>query len=303
MVFGRTRQVLNNRLLEWTPHVRFDARQVALMNPFPRQIASLMLPLACCFAVAHAAELPLQAALSKLAPNANPKVFALALAAIQCAEAQGQPPSDRLAVIDYSKPSTVRRLWVFNLIKRKLLYYELVAHGRNTGGNLATTFSNTLGSLQSSLGLFRTLGTYIGHNGYSLRMQGLEPGINDHALERALVIHGASYVNPALARQQGRIGRSYGCPAVRNAIARPLIDKLKGGQYVFSYYPDARWLKTSPYLKCSSGRAMVASLYTPETPVPRHDVAAPSFHMARKKTESEPEVSTMFTYQNAQLIH
>jgi len=233
------------------------------MSRFLRHAATLMLLFAGGFAAAHAAEPSLQDALSKLAPQANPKVIGLALAATECAAAQGQPPSDRLAVIDYSKPSTEPRLWVFDLAKRKLLYHELVAHGRNTGENLATAFSNTPESLQSSLGLFRTLGTYAGRNGYSLRMEGLEPGTNDHALERALVIHGASYVNPALARRQGRIGRSYGCPAVRTAIARPLIDTLKGGQYVFSYYPDARWLSTSPYLKCGSGRAMTASLNAP----------------------------------------
>ncbi|WP_426688194.1 murein L,D-transpeptidase catalytic domain family protein [Rhodanobacter ginsengiterrae] len=230
------------------------------MSRILRHIVFLMLPLASGCGVAHAAETSLQAALSKLAPNANPKVIGLALAATECATAQGQPPSDRLAIIDYSKPSTEPRLWVFDLSTRKLLYRELVAHGRNTGDNLATKFSNTLESLQSSLGLFRTLGTYAGHNGYSLRMQGLEPGTNDNALERALVIHGASYVNPALAKMQGRIGRSYGCPAVRTAIARPLIDALKGGQYVFSYFPDAHWLKTSPYLKCTSARAMTASI-------------------------------------------
>jgi len=233
------------------------------MSRFLRPVATLMLSLAGCFAMAHAADTSLQNALSKLAPHANPKVIALALAATACAAAQGQPPSDRLAVIDYSMPSTEPRLWVFDLAKRKLLYHELVAHGRNTGENLATKFSNTPESLQSSLGLFRTLGTYAGRNGYSLRMEGLEPGTNDHALERALVIHGAAYVNPALARQQGRIGRSYGCPAVRNAVARPLIDALKGGQYVFSYYPDAHWLGSSPYLKCSAGRAMTAGLAAP----------------------------------------
>ncbi|WP_425543151.1 murein L,D-transpeptidase catalytic domain family protein [Rhodanobacter soli] len=233
------------------------------MSRLLRHAVALMLPFAGGFAAAHAAESSLQDALSKLAPQANPKVIGLALAATECAAAQGQPPSDRLAVIDYSKPSTEPRLWVFDLAKRKLLYHELVAHGRNTGENLATKFSNTPESLQSSLGLFRTLNTYAGRNGYSLRMEGLEPGTNDHALARALVIHGAAYVNPALAHQQGRIGRSYGCPAVRNAIARPLIDTLKGGQYVFSYYPDARWLNSSPYLKCSIGRAMTASLRAP----------------------------------------
>jgi len=225
-----------------------------------RLLALLLLPLA---GAAHATAPTLGDALSKLAPQANPQVIALALAATDCAAAQGQPPSERLAVIDYSKPSTEPRLWVFDLAKRKLLYHELVAHGRNTGENQATAFSNRPESLQSSLGLFRTLGTYAGRNGYSLRMEGLEPGTNDRALARALVIHGAAYVNPALARAQGRIGRSHGCPAVRNAIARPLIDALKGGQYVFSYYPDAAWLGASPYLKCGSGQAMTS---TPAAP-------------------------------------
>ncbi len=230
------------------------------MIRFLRHVLPLLLALASCFAVAHAAEPSLQTVLTELAPTADPKVIGLALAATECAAAQGEPRSDRLAVIDYSKPSTEPRLWVFDLTTRKLLYQELVAHGRNTGQNLAMNFSNTPESHQSSLGLFRTLGTYAGRNGYSLRMEGLEAGTNDHALARALVIHGAAYVDSVFASRQGRIGRSFGCPAVRNAIARPLIDSLKNGQYVFSYYPDLSWLHASPYLKCNTGRVLTAGL-------------------------------------------
>jgi hypothetical protein len=215
---------------------------------------------ACLAAPVHAADRSLLDALSRIAPHANPKVIGLALAATECATAKGEPPSDRLAVIDYSLPSTEPRLWVFDLARRKLLFRELVAHGRNTGENLARKFSNRPESLESSLGLFRTLGTYVGHNGYSLRMDGLEPGTNDHALDRALVIHGAAYVSSANASRNGRIGRSWGCPAVRKAVAKPLIDTLKGGQYVFSYYPDPRWLSRSPYLKCSPDRVAAASV-------------------------------------------
>lgn len=233
------------------------------MSRILRHLAAMSLPLVACLMPALAAQSPLLEALSKLAPNANPKVIGLALAATDCAAAQGQSPSDRLAVIDYSLPSTQPRLWVFDVTQRKLLFHELVAHGRNTGKNLATKFSNRPESLESSLGLFRTRGTYAGHNGYSLRMDGLEPGTNDRALERALVIHGAAYVSSDAASRQGRIGRSWGCPAVRTAIARPLIDTLKGGQYVFAYYPDQHWLKTSPYLKCSAGRALMASVAAP----------------------------------------
>jgi hypothetical protein len=217
---------------------------------FAPALGALIL-VACFFARSAHAE-SLQAALAKLAPNANPQVIDLALKASDCAAGQGGGLADRLAVIDYSLPSTQPRLWVFDLVKRKLLFQELVAHGKNSGDNLATRFSNANDSHSSSLGLFRTTDTYAGKNGYSLRMDGLERGVNDNAQERAIVIHGASYVSAAEAREQGRIGRSWGCPAVRLAVAHPLIDALKGGQMLFSYYPDKRWLSSSPYLKCSN---------------------------------------------------
>ncbi|MNF81050.1 hypothetical protein D3C84_633080 [compost metagenome] len=153
-------------------------------------------------------------------------------------------------MIDYSLPSTEQRLWVFDLKRRKLLFHELVAHGRNSGENMATLFSNKNESHATSLGLFRTQQSYRGQNGYSLRMEGLEPGFNDNAFDRAIVIHGAPYVSPVLARANGRIGRSLGCPAVRPAIAQKLIDSMKDGQLLFSYYPDQRWLKSSSYINC-----------------------------------------------------
>jgi len=202
---------------------------------------------------AHAAD-TLGDALSRLAPSADPKVIGLAVKASECAQTQGGAPSDRLAVIDYSKPSSQPRLWVFDTVNRKLLFQELVAHGKNSGDASSTRFSNAPDSLASSLGLFRTSETYNGKNGYSLRMSGLEPGVNDQALARAIVIHGAAYVNEAMAKVAGRIGRSWGCPAVRTAVAHKLIDALKGGQMVFSYYPDKRWLGSSSYLKCSNGQ-------------------------------------------------
>ena len=139
---------------------------------------------------------PLADDLIRAAPDASADAVRLALAATECAVAHGQPPAERLAVIDYSRASTEPRLWVFDLTESRLLYREWVAHGRNSGDNYARTFSNAAESHASSLGLFRTLDTYQGHNGYSLRLDGLEPGFNDHALERAIVMHGAAYVNP-----------------------------------------------------------------------------------------------------------
>ncbi len=204
----------------------------------------------------------LAAALIKAAPQAGGKVINLAVRASQCSIAQGAAPVQRLAVIDYSLPSTQQRLWVFDLKKRKLLFHELVAHGRNSGENMAVNFSNQNESFATSLGLYRTQQSYVGQNGYSLRMEGLEPGFNDNAFDRAIVIHGAPYVSPVLARANGRIGRSLGCPAVRPAIAHKLIDSMKGGQLLFSYYPDQRWLKTSSYINCGSGTMATAEKST-----------------------------------------
>ncbi|WP_199671541.1 murein L,D-transpeptidase catalytic domain family protein [Salinisphaera sp. Q1T1-3] len=203
-----------------------------------------------CAGIAQAADLG--ARLAKLAPDADPHVISMAVSAVHCAEKHGQPDADRLAVIDYSKPSTKRRLWVFKLSKPQLLFKEWVAHGSATGGNKATHFSNKPGSHASSLGLFRTLASYHGRHGLSLRLKGLEPGINDNAYKRAIVIHSAKYATPAFIHRVGRMGRSWGCPAVRPAIIEPLVNSLKDGQYVFAYYPKPSWIKHSEYLHCSA---------------------------------------------------
>ncbi len=213
--------------------------------------------LSCATSAIHAAPAihnKLVDALAHAAPALDVDVLDLAVTAMHCATAHGMSSSQRLAVIDYSLPSTEPRLWVFDLQKRTLLYRELVAHGRNSGANYAHDFSNAEGSLKSSLGLFRTLDTYNGSNGYSLRMDGLEAGFNDNARERDIVMHGAPYVNADFARKQGRVGRSWGCPAVRSGIARRMIDTLKGGQFIFSYYPDPHWLAASRYLHCDADK-------------------------------------------------
>jgi hypothetical protein len=173
------------------------------------------------------------------------------MAAMRCAQAGGVAvAAERLAVIDYTRPSLEPRLWVFDLASGQLLFEEVVAHGQGSGENLPTRFSNREGSHASSLGLFVTRDTYHGRNGYSMRMEGLEPGINDQALARAIVMHGAPYVDVASGARQGRLGRSWGCPAVREAVARRMIDVLKGGQFLFAYYPDSGWLTESGLLSC-----------------------------------------------------
>ncbi len=226
------------------------ARQVAAVRSMaPIQAANDLHP-----------RLDLADRLASQAPGVDPKVLDLALSAVSCAQADGVAgDAKRLAVIDYSRSSLEPRLWVFDLSSQRLLYHEVVAHGQGSGGDLPTRFSNDDGSHASSLGLFVTGDTYIGHNGYSLRMQGLEQGVNDAAMARAIVMHGAAYVNPAVNRGTSRLGRSWGCPALRAAMAKPIIDVMKNGQFVFSYYPDQAWLAHSALLKCATARRLLAA--------------------------------------------
>ncbi len=153
-----------------------------------------------------------------------------------------------LTIIDYSLPSTTRRLWVLDLETGEVRFHELVAHGKNTGANRAKSFSNESGSLQSSLGVFRTDETYQGKHGYSLRLDGLEDGVNDRARDRAIVIHGAHYVSEAFASNHGRLGRSWGCPALDSEVSGAVIDAIEGGTLLVAYFPDEEWLATSRFV-------------------------------------------------------
>jgi hypothetical protein len=177
-------------------------------------------------------------------------VMDLARSAWECARRAGEVDGSLLTVIDYSLPSTAKRLWVMDMDRRRILWNELVAHGENSGELEAVSFSNEPGSRRSSLGLFRTEDIYRGRHGASLRLEGLEPGINDNAMDRALVIHGAAYVNTRVVQSFGRLGRSWGCPALDRRVSGSIINRIKGGSAVFAYYPDTRWLARSRFLHC-----------------------------------------------------
>lgn len=192
----------------------------------------------------------LASSLLRQAPGLRAEVLRLALDAADAAGERGLVRRrDIITVIDYSLPSTQPRLFIFDLNKRKLLFRELVAHGKNSGGNLTNFFSNSPGSLATSIGLFVTEDTYMGGNGYSLRLRGLEEGVNDMALDRAIVMHGASYVSRAAIQALGRLGRSWGCPAVRKEVAKTIINTVRGGSPLFAYYPEKRWLQTSEFFR------------------------------------------------------
>ena len=195
-----------------------------------------------------------QAAAEPSAAQSWPRreVLDLAMQAYRCGRTLGYIERPLLTVIDYSLPSSERRLWVIDVARQRVLFHELVAHGQNSGDDVPVAFSNRPGSRQSSLGLFRTEDTYLGEHGTSLRLTGLEAGVNDLARERQIVMHGARYVGDGYLSEHGRLGRSWGCPAVPADVHEQLIDRIRDGSAVFAYYPDMVWLQGSRFLHCDA---------------------------------------------------
>jgi hypothetical protein len=153
-----------------------------------------------------------------------------------------------ITIIDFSLPSTSERLWVIDLYQAKVLFHSLVSHGRNSGELMAENFSNAPGSFTSSPGFYTTGETYSGRHGLSLKLDGLEKGINDKARERAIVIHGADYVTPDFVTKHGRLGRSHGCPAVPTQLSNEIIETIKDGSCLFIYVPKESYTSNSPII-------------------------------------------------------
>jgi hypothetical protein len=152
-----------------------------------------------------------------------------------------------ITIIDFSKPSTRERLFVIDIVNKQVLYETLVAHGKNSGENNTESFSNNSESLKSCLGFFLTAETFYGKHGYSLILDGLEPGINDNARRRSIVIHGANYVSQNFIQQYGRLGRSWGCPALPESISKEIIDMISHGSCLFIYGDDLDYLNKSKF--------------------------------------------------------
>ena len=181
----------------------------------------------------------------------NFEVFEKAFLGFQNLKKSGklEPTAHLLSVCDFSLSSCKKRLWVIDLDEKKILFNTLVAHGKGTGEEFATNFSNTENSHQSSLGFYITEQTYTGDNGYSLRLFGMDKGYNDAALERCIVMHGANYVSEDFIRSEKRLGRSWGCPAIPRELTQPIINTIKNGTCLFIYYPDQNYLTQSEWLK------------------------------------------------------
>lgn len=168
-----------------------------------------------------------------------------------------------ISIIDYRKPSNNERFFVIDIIRKKLLYHTLVAHGRHSGDIYARYFSNEPGSLQSSLGFFVTGDTYDGEHGYSLYLYGMERGFNDKARARRIIVHGAYYARRAFIRKYGRLGRSQGCPALPAGPHIDIIDTILGGTCLFQFYDDSKYLKSSSLLDVEKAAAQLAEEYSP----------------------------------------
>lgn len=151
---------------------------------------------------------------------------------------KGLIQKDILTVIDFSMSSTKKRLWVIDLSNNTILYNTVVSHGMNSGGEFASDFSNAPSSNKSSLGFYATGETYNGKHGLSLKLDGLEIGINSNARSRAVVVHGASYANPSILKSQGYLGRSQGCPAIPEALKNEIIKTIKDKSCLFIYHPS-----------------------------------------------------------------
>lgn len=204
-------------------------------------------------------------------------VFEKAMTGYLNLKAAGKLNQDKeiLTVADFSQSSTKNRLWVIDLDAKKVLYNTYVAHGQGSGGEFATRFSNVDGTHASSMGFFVTGNTYVGQHGNSLRLNGMDKGYNDAALRRAIVIHAADYVNKNIIKSQGRLGRSWGCPALAPELAQPIINKIKDGTCLFIYTPDKSYQQTAVWL---NKKPVVGEDYFAPQPLADNETTASDQH-------------------------
>lgn len=202
------------------------------------------------------------------APNMQKDVINKVVTSIECANEKNLPHQSMLTVIDYSLPSNQKRLWVFDLNSKQLLYNTYVAHGIRSGSEFTTFFSNQYNSRASSIGIYKTKMNYLGREGTSLRLQGLEQGINDNAERRSIVMHGAFYVEEDFIKKYGRAGRSWGCPALPESLSKPIILTIKDDNLMVVYYPSEQWVTKSKFLNCHAYTPTPDFKVALRTPIP-----------------------------------
>jgi hypothetical protein len=238
--------------------------------------------------------------LRQQAPTMQADVINKTVRSMDCANQGNIAHQSILTVIDYSLPSSEKRLWVFDLQTQKLLYHTFVAHGIKSGANYTTFYSNKNNSKSSSIGVYLTKIGYIGREGTSLKLQGLDRGLNDNAEGRSIVMHGAFYAEEAFIKKYGRAGRSWGCPALPASLSKSIIDTIKNDNLMVVYYPSEQWVKHSRFLNCPAALPMPdngVSLKNPElSEPPRDEVFFVSSAPIKYATETTPVLAVSADY-------
>jgi hypothetical protein len=224
----------------------------------------------------------------------NTAVINKVLITLKCLDQYNIEHNNILTIIDYSLPSSEKRLWVFDLKEKKLLFYTYVSHGIKSGSLLSTYFSNKHNSKASSIGVYHTEKTYYGREGLSLRLEGLDKGFNDNAFNRYIVMHGGWYMDEHFIKKYGRPGRSWGCPAVPLELSKPIINTIKDNSLFVVYYPSDKWLLTSKFLNCTSfAAAQNTNLQSEVKPMVeeneiRDDILFADLNKNNQREENEP---------------
>lgn len=240
----------------------------------------------------------IQEVLQAQAPTLNVAVINKVATTLKCANEYHVGHNNILTVIDYSLPSSEKRLWVFDLTRKQLLFHTYVSHGINSGVLLTEYFSNKNNSKASSMGVYKTDKSYYGRHGLSLQLEGLDQGFNDNASRRAVVMHGGWYVDERFIKKYGRAGRSWGCPAVPDDLSKPIINTIKDASLFVVYYPSDNWLLKSKFQTCERV-STIKSVVTPDAPspneakVPRENILFADINKNNRHEENEPVVVMM----------
>lgn len=238
----------------------------------------------------------IKANLQALAPDLTQPVIEKVITSLSCSQQLNVPHNKILTVIDYSIPANKKRMWVFDLAANKLLFYTYVSHGIKSGALTTQYFSNKNDSKASSIGVYKTEKSYYGREGISLRLDGLDPGFNTNAQNRAIVMHGGWYMDEHFIKKYGRSGRSWGCPAIPLEIIKPVVETIKENSLMVVYYPNDSWFLTSKFLNCplitaSTNAAFIMTKPLLEDQAIREPIIFADLNKNNRRDELDPVIS------------
>lgn len=255
--------------------------KVMTQNPVVSDIAPINMPIA-----------EIKNMLNQPETNLSQPVINKVLTSLKCASQYNVDRNNILTIIDYSLPSNEKRLWVFDLQQKKLLFYTYVSHGIKSGALVTNYFSNKYDSKASSIGVYRTQKAYYGREGLSLRLDGLDANFNDNASNRSVVMHGGWYVDEHFIKRYGRPGRSWGCPALPLTLYQPIINTIKDNSFLVAYYPSDAWFGKSKFLNCEkmNQATLVSTISVPLKPEEdkREDVLFADLGKKSRLSETNP---------------